>query len=323
MKKLSPEIVEFEITLSCPLRCLHCYCRAGESNEQPSTAEARSVLDQLKKAGTRYVDLVGGEPLTREDILEVLAYAREINQSVMVNTNGVLLTRDLAKELKKANPHILFGVSIDGATPQTCDLVRGRGTFEKAVSALQILKAEGFKVVSLFVVNALNWGEFEEYVHLMTTLGVDGIYVDRFIPVGRGADNAKILDMESRGWLKALKHVNAIISKYANAMRFFVEESVSGEPCSAGKTHASILVDLRVVPCGHFRYDQRFTMGSLREKSFEEIWGTCPGLISTRSRGDECVGCPAYSLAKTGEICMDEVIYGLLKEKQLEKEAMV
>jgi len=323
MKKPSPEIVEFEITLSCPLRCLHCYCRAGESDEQPSTAEVRSVLKQLKKAGTHYVDLVGGEPLIREDITEIVAYAREIDQSIMVNTNGVLLTQDFAKELKRANPHALFGVSIDGATPKTCDFVRGKGTFEKAVNAVQIFKAEGFKVVSLFVVNALNWTEFEEYVRLMITLGVDGIYVDRFVPVGRGADNAKILDMEPENWLKALKHVNTVVSKYADAMRFFVEESVSGEPCSAGKVHASILADLRVVPCGHFRYDQRFTMGSLREKSFEEIWKTYPGLFSTHSHGDECVGCFAYSLARTGEICMDKVIYALLKEKQLEKEAMV
>lgn len=322
MKKSSPEIVEFEVTLNCPLRCIHCYCRAGESEEQPSLDEVKHVLKELREAGTRFVDLVGGEPLARKDILDILAYAREIGQPVMVNTNGVLVTGEFVRELKKVNPDVLFGVSIDGASPGTCDALRGKGTFEKALKAIKVLKSEGFRVVPLFVVNALNWKEFEDYVKLMISVGVDGIYVDRFVPVGRGSDNVVLLDMNPTTWAKALLFVNGVISRYSNKVRFFVEESVNGDLCSAGLTHASILADLRVVPCGHFRYNADYTMGDLKKEGFDEIWNRYPGLIPPDIR-DACTGCPAYSMVKTGVLCSDSVISEFVRVRALEKEAMV
>lgn len=53
-----------------------------------TTGQAKQMLEQIKMLGFKNVLLLGGEPLIRKDILEVISYARKIGLDIMINTNG-------------------------------------------------------------------------------------------------------------------------------------------------------------------------------------------------------------------------------------------
>jgi MoaA/NifB/PqqE/SkfB family radical SAM enzyme len=203
-----PKIVEFEVTLACNLRCIHCYCMAGKkSADELTTNEIMKVMKDLKDLDVWAFDIVGGEPFMRPDIFDLLSYAKDIDLRVMVNTNGTLINEDIVQKLKEVNPDVLIGVSLDGPDPDVNDFVRGKGSFEKAVRGIKLFVEYGFDPVILNVINKRNWKRFEDMISLAKELGVRKIYVDRFIPVGRGVHSKEYLDMDDREWIEAIRHV--------------------------------------------------------------------------------------------------------------------
>lgn len=308
-----PFIVEYELTTRCNFRCKHCYCEAGEPHpNELSFEEIKELMIDLRELGVWALDLVGGEPLLHPHLLDILAFGREIGQRLMINTNGSLATGEMVRKIKRANPDVLIGVSLEGPDPETNDYVRGNGNFERAIEGIKNFISEGFQVTILNVINRMNWRKFEDMVKLSLKLGVRALYVDRFIPVGRGKIHAKELDMNPDEWKEAIRYVLEVVNTYRDRLTFYVEESISGAPCSAGITHASILVEGTVVPCGHFRYNKEYYMGNVREKKFSEIWNEYKPLPSPESCSTcpvlkECGGgCKAYYLLKGYE--KDEAI---------------
>ncbi|MBO8160861.1 MAG: radical SAM protein [Thermosipho sp. (in: Bacteria)] len=266
----SPEIVEFELTTACNYSCIHCYCNAGKrSISELTTDEAKKVIKDLYDAGVKIIDFIGGEPLIRKDIFELIAYGKKLGITMMINTNASLASKEVVSRLKDVDPELLVGVSLDGHVKEIHEFVRGSGTFEKTMKGLENFLAQEFNVTILHVINRINYKYFEEMVKFAKKLNVN-LYVDRFVPVGRGELYKDILIPDK----EMIKYVNKVIEKYKDTVNFIVEENISGGECTAGRKHASILVDGTVVPCGHFRYDREYYMGNIKEKSFEEIWNS-------------------------------------------------
>ncbi len=321
-----PKIVEFEITLACNLRCIHCYCMAGaKAKDELTTDEIKRVMNDLKGMGIWAFDIVGGEPLLRPDLYELLSYAREIGLRVMINTNGTLVTERVVQRLKETNPDVLVGVSLDGPDPETNDFVRGKGSFEKAVKGIRLFVEWGFDPVILNVINKKNWNKFEELLDLARELGVKKIYVDRFIPVGRGVQSRPYLDMSDEEWIRAIEHVRRVMDENEEEFTFYVEENITGDPCTAGITHASILANGWVVPCGHFRYNRELYMGNVREKPFSEIWNEfdhekyfpLPQACRSCPFKEDCGGgCRAVSLHRYGKIDAIDVPLCALRKRE-------
>ncbi|MCS7202699.1 MAG: radical SAM protein [Dictyoglomus sp.] len=305
------DIVEFEVTTQCNFRCIHCYCNAGEKDkEELNFEEIKNLILQVKELKIKELDLVGGEPFMHPKILDIISFAHNIGQKVIINTNGSLITNDLAKSLKKISPNLIIGVSLEGPDPETNDFVRGKGNFERAVKGIEILINYGFPVTILNIINKRNWMKFEELVIFARNIGVRNIYVDRFISVGRGEIFAQYLDMEDKEWIEAIKYVREVIKKYKKEMNFFVEESISGEVCSAGISHVSILANGYVVPCGHLRFDNKYYLGNIREKSLGEILGFTK-LKEIFKEVNSCKNCNLNKLCNGG--CK---AYQILKNKE-------
>ena len=135
-----PFNVTFETTYGCNLNCVHCFNPTHKTNaHELSTDEIKRVLSQLAAAGTLYINLTGGEALTRHDICELLAYAKAHGMLVSLLTNATLVTPEKADRLAALGLYRV-DVSLYGATAATYEAVtRVPGSFAKFVRGLDLL----------------------------------------------------------------------------------------------------------------------------------------------------------------------------------------
>ena len=96
-------IVSWNTTNACNMYCDHCYRDAGcKAEEELSTAEAKTLLEQIARANFKIMIFSGGEPLMRPDIVELVAYATSLGLRPVFGTNGTLITLEMAQKLKDA-----------------------------------------------------------------------------------------------------------------------------------------------------------------------------------------------------------------------------
>ena len=141
------ETVLIGVTYACQCDCVHCCAALSRDSKRAelSTDEIRSLIEQCQDIHATSVSFFGGEPLLRNDILELIAYARKLGFLTNLDTNGALLTRQFVHKLKTAGLHII-GVSIDSSDPDRHDaLRRKKGLFSKALSGIRHSIAEGIK----------------------------------------------------------------------------------------------------------------------------------------------------------------------------------
>ena len=90
----SPICLTWELTYACNLACHHCLSSSGRRDPRElTTAEAKSVIDELQRMQVFYVNIGGGEPTIRPDFWEILDYATAHDVGVKFSTNGVRITR--------------------------------------------------------------------------------------------------------------------------------------------------------------------------------------------------------------------------------------
>ncbi|MBL7196843.1 MAG: radical SAM protein [Candidatus Omnitrophica bacterium] len=130
---VAPEHVYFSLTSRCNLRCAMCDISKNPSSaaDELSTAKVKDIILQIKKMGIRHIIFSGGEPLLREDLIEVVQFAISIGiEMADIITNGTLFNDRLIEKLIKIRTnHITF--SLDGLK-DTNDYIRERGVFEKS-----------------------------------------------------------------------------------------------------------------------------------------------------------------------------------------------
>ena len=132
----------FYLTAGCNLACRHCWIspafqREGHSYPELPVDLFGSIIEQAKSLGLSAVKLTGGEPLLHSRILELIRHIREENLVLTLETNGVLCTQELAREIS-AGREPFVSVSLDGATAGTHEWVRGvPGSFDAAVRGIR------------------------------------------------------------------------------------------------------------------------------------------------------------------------------------------
>src|SRR4030042_417711 len=105
-------------TYRCQCHCSHCYAAAKEREnaDEMSTAETRVLIEELRALGAIHLNITGGEPLIREDILDLVAHAHAKGLIHRISTNAYLLTRERVASLRRAGLH-QCGIAIDDADP--------------------------------------------------------------------------------------------------------------------------------------------------------------------------------------------------------------
>jgi MoaA/NifB/PqqE/SkfB family radical SAM enzyme len=162
-----------ELTGRCNFRCIHCYNeKAGEVGEELSTAQWKDILDQITEAGTLFLLITGGEPLVREDAVEIYRYAVKKGIIVTFFTNASLVNDDLIKVLKKYPPRKVE-ITMYGASEEMYRRITGRtGVFRECTANIEKLVASKVPVQLKTVVLKDNEKDLAEIRKYAEDLGV-------------------------------------------------------------------------------------------------------------------------------------------------------
>ncbi|MBW2036504.1 MAG: 12,18-didecarboxysiroheme deacetylase [Deltaproteobacteria bacterium] len=181
-------VIVWNVTSRCNLKCIHCYAKASESpvNNELTTEEGKRLLDDLAQFGVPVVLFSGGEPLMRNDLLELAAYAVEHGMRAVISTNGTLISAEKARLLKEIGLSYV-GISIDGME-ETNDRFRGvKGAFKAAIAGIQNCQDAGIKVGLRFTINKLNVGEIPAIFDLLEDMDIPRVCFYHLVYAGRGS----------------------------------------------------------------------------------------------------------------------------------------
>jgi mycofactocin radical SAM maturase len=304
----APVNLTWEVSLACNLRCTHCLSSSGEpAEDELTTAEALDLVDQVDRARVFQINFGGGEPFMRPDFEEILAACHNKGIMTCISTNGTLLDAERVGRLAESRL-VAIQVSMDGACRETCDAIRGDGVFDAAIDAVKLLAATRIPTSINTVLTAQNADEIPAMYDMARSLGVS-LRVSRFRPSGRGADNWEDLRpspaqlLAFSGWLEKSGDVRTGDSFFSLTTQ--ERQGLGLNLCGAAKLTCCVGPTGNMYPCAFLQTD-RFKAGSIREKSFQEIWDSSEIYESFRSlrihsceecqRFDQCHGgCPAVA----------------------------
>lgn len=180
------------LTRRCPLRCTYCsqQGRASKALDFDLPTLERLLAD-ARRLGFVYVSLTGGEPLCHPAFKEVLELIRDSGLWVFLETNGRLLTLQIARQLGEVarQTTVRVSVSLDSVDPERHDHCRGPGAHAAAVAAIRTLRDEGLtlQVCKAIIPDELTEGwRLDPFLAFCRELGVARVDVGRIVPIGRG-----------------------------------------------------------------------------------------------------------------------------------------
>ena len=136
---VAPDMLQIMITTKCNLKCQICDVWSQKFNNELTTAEVKNLIDQALKMGIETIYFTGGEALLRPDIFELINYASRPQSTTTLNTNGSLVTKDMAQKIFSSNLDSI-SFSIDSVSPQIHNAIRGEQVFEKAIKGIKYLQ---------------------------------------------------------------------------------------------------------------------------------------------------------------------------------------
>jgi len=184
----SPFIVIWETTQACDLACLHCRASAQPARDRGEldTAEAKRLMDTVRQFGRPLFVLTGGDPLKRDDTVELVRHGTSIGLRMAMTPSGTpLMTPDVLARLRDAGLARL-AVSLDGSNAAIHDRFRGvSGSFEWTVRMLDAAQKIGLSTQINTTISSHNLHDVEPTVQFITTLGIALWSVFFIVPTGR------------------------------------------------------------------------------------------------------------------------------------------
>jgi mycofactocin radical SAM maturase len=305
----APICLTWELTYACNLACVHCLSSSGRRDPRElSTAECLAVIDELERMQVFYVNIGGGEPTVRRDFWELVEYATGHRVGVKFSTNGSRIDEAAARRIA-ASSYLDVQISLDGATAEVNDRVRGAGSYATAIAAMERLAAAGSRHFKLSVVcTRYNIPQLDAFQAIADRYGAQ-LRLTRLRPSGRGADTWHELhplaeqQRELHAWLCA--RGEDVLTGDSFFHLGALGASLPGlNLCGAGRVVCLIdpIGDVYACP---FAIHPSFLAGNVRDPGgFATVWAESPLFARLRepAGGGACGGCSHFDSCRGG--CM-------------------
>ena len=284
-------IVSWNTTNACNMYCDHCYRDAGcKAEEELSTAEAKTLLEQIARANFKIMIFSGGEPLMRPDIVELVAYATSLGLRPVFGTNGTLITLEMAQKLKDAGA-MGMGISLDSMDKEKHNQFRKfPGAWEGAVQGMRNCRAVGLPFQIHTTVMEWNNHELEAWRDFAVGEGAVAHDFCVLVPTGR-ANTIEAESLRAEAYEETLTRIMKkqqqvdIELKPTCAPQFLRIADQMGlktrfrRGCLAGTAYCIISPKGKVQPCAYLNME----LGDVRQTPFDEIWKNSPVLNKLRT----------------------------------------
>ncbi len=292
-------VIVWNMTRTCNLNCVHCYSQSKnlQYNNELTLEEGKAFIDDISAFGSPVMLFSGGEPLMHPNFLDLCFYAKSKGMRAVISTNGTLITRDLAKELKKVGLSYV-GISLDGLEA-VHDRFRGKkGAFREAIEGINYAKEAGIKVGLRFTINKRNAEEIPGIFKLMEEENIPRICFYHLVYAGRGTKlmEEDLTHEETRQTVDTILELTKEIYSRDNQKEVLTVDNHADGPyiylklLKEGKTEeaANVMSLLKMnggnssgvgIGCvswdGEVYADQfwrHYSFGNVKERKFSEIW---------------------------------------------------
>jgi radical SAM protein with 4Fe4S-binding SPASM domain len=333
-----PFMVSYSITTKCNLKCKHCYSSSVEqaAPNELSTEEAFRLVDDLSHWGIGLLIIDGGEPLCREDLLDIMKYASSKGIRTTIGSNATLIDEGMAKKIRGAGV-MAIAISVDGVDAITHDSFRGvSGAFEQTLKGIEACRSTGLPFQLNMVIRKDNFSQLADMLQLALDLGANAAEVFDLVAAGRAKHECQELVLSPEERQQVMEQLAEAQEDYPLIIRVpgcpmyplllqqkqiqpkhFPREMLRRVPyydrgCAAGMPMGYVMVqsDGEVTPCMLLQVN----LGNIREQSIISIWENSPILAQLRQRnllkGEcghcqyklTCSGCRGRAYEKTGDI---------------------
>jgi len=339
-----PYVISWNLTYRCNLACEHCYLDAGGTplvgtanfadRSELGTEECFKVIDEIAAFAPECVTiLTGGEPLLRRDILEIVRRAAERGLWVVVGTNGVRISENVAGRLAEAGARGL-SLSLDALDPERHDHFRKvRGAWQNTVEGAAILNRTGLPFIVQTTAGLHNLGELDaiaDFAHERLAAKVWNLYF--LVPTGRGQFVSDITPAQYDDVLASLyriqrkydrrmlvnakcapHYIKTVLENGDADARIRIYSGGAGG-CPAGTHYMGIRPNGDVTPCPYLPV----FAGNIRKTSLTDLWTSSELFTGIRGRASlggrcgecemnaHCGGCRARAYGMTGDLMAED-----------------
>jgi pyrroloquinoline quinone biosynthesis protein E len=291
-----------ELTYRCPLQCPYCSnpVEIAQIKDELDTNTWKRVMTEARKLGAVQLGFSGGEPLVREDLIELVAEGRRLGYYTNLITSGIGLTTDKVAALKQAGlDHIQ--VSFQASSAELNDLIAGSNkAFSQKIAMAKEIKRQGYPMVLNFVLHRQNIEQVDRILDLAVELQADYVELANTQYYGWAFHNRAEL-LPSR---QQLQDAEAVVQHYRDKIGarmkiiFVVPDYYENRPKRCmngwGTIFLTVTPDGTALPC-HSARQLPLQFPNVRDWSVADIWQGSPGFNAFRGddwMGEPCRSCP-------------------------------
>jgi len=217
----------FHILTTCNLKCRHCYINPAQHGKDTLPLPTiKAWLEAFSKnSNSKNLILLGGEPTLHPELAAAVKHARGLGfASITIDTNGYLFGDILAKVTPAEVDY--FSFSLDGATRETNDQIRGAGSYETCLEGIRRTIDRGFATSLIYTISSANIHELEMMVPLLDSLGVDRFFIQVIGLRGKsavaqdGSDSPESPQVSRTQWLAVVPGVARKIAQHGISVTY-------------------------------------------------------------------------------------------------------
>jgi len=303
--------ITIEVTQRCPNRCIYCSSLSDmEKAEALSFETICKLVEDAKTLGAKSVNLSGGEPFLREDIVEIVNYIQNNRMKIRLYSSGVYndghkfasVPHTLLESIKEKVDALIFNYeTIDPALyatimgTQTENLALLDETIEDAI-------ALGIPVEAHLVPMHCNFKQIPAVLSKLYSMGVPNVSILRLVPQGRVMENSDLVELSSED-LNDMKQILVnCLENYKGKIRLGLPFSAKYAICGTGSTKLTVRYDGYVFPCEAFKDGMMEIKGNVipenvKDRDLKDIYENSAYLRQVRE------GIMAYSKQNNIECC--------------------
>ncbi len=294
-------IIKLDVTNRCNLNCIYCY-----SKKDSAEMDRKHIFRLADSFRHGRIELMGGEPMIRKDIFEIISHIKSRGLTCTLFTNGTLISADAAKKLKGSElDHAIVSLISDKKEVHD-EITEKKGSFEKTVDGIKNLVAAGIRTYAITVVNSANVRRLKEINEFSKGLGARNLHF-KYVP--RQKDDPLMLENTGE-WGRAKKW--ALYEKSpAHGDKIRNVLALTGRSCQGGYSMVSVKTNGDVTPCPFIHHD--LVLGNIKDRDINKIFGGRHKNLKFNgffSPAKECGKCSIVDICGGGCKTANKVLHG-------------